>query len=156
VEAFERMPRDWTLILAGAADGYRANSILDRIERSSSRDRIRVTGYVDACVLAELYCRASIFAFPSLDEGFGIPVLEAMAHGIPVITSNRSGLVEVAKDAALFVDPLETEELVCALGELIQSPELRSALIVRGLTRAKSFTWERSIRATHGIYEELR
>lgn len=155
VEAFERLPREWMLVLAGAANGYGARSILDRIEKSPNRDRIQVTGYVDRPNLEKLYSRASIFAFPSLDEGFGIPVLEAMAHGVPVIASNSSALPEVAKDAALLVDPLETEELTQALKEVIENPELKSKLVSLGLSRAKSFTWQRTVRSTHKVYEEL-
>jgi len=105
VEAFEQLPGDWSLVLAGAAGGFGAEQILQRIESSPFRDRIQVTGYVSRAKLSELYLRASIFAFPSLDEGFGIPVLEAMAHGVPVITSNGSALVEAAGSAALLVDP---------------------------------------------------
>ena len=94
-------------MLAGS-NGYGAEEILARIENSPARDRIRVTGYVSAADLAGWYARAAIFAFPSLDEGFGMPVLEAMAAGVPVITSNRSALPEVAGDAALLVDPDDT------------------------------------------------
>ncbi len=155
VEAFERLPQEWMLVIAGAANGYGARSVLDRIEKSPNRDRIQVTGYVDRPDLEQLYSRASIFAFPSLDEGFGIPVLEAMAHGIPVITSNCSALAEVAHDAALLVDPLETDELTKSLKELIENPALRSKLISVGLSRASSFTWERTARLTHNVYEEF-
>ena len=91
-------------MLAGSR-GYGSAEILARIERSPARDRISVTGYVSPAELAGWYARAMIFAFPSLDEGFGMPVLEAMAAGIPSVTSNRSALPEVAGDAALLVDP---------------------------------------------------
>ncbi len=80
------------MCVAGSPTGYRATEILDRIERSKCRDRIRITGYVTEQELARLYSRASIFAFPSLAEGFGIPALEAMSHGVPVLTSKGSAL----------------------------------------------------------------
>jgi glycosyltransferase involved in cell wall biosynthesis len=102
-----------------------------------------------------LYSRASIFALPSLDEGFGIPVLEAMAHGVPVVTSNRSALVEVAGDAALLVDPYDVEELGCALERLMNDLELRAKLSNLGRARAKHYTWERAVKATYAIYREL-
>ena len=86
--------------------GIRLGEIRARIESSPARDRIAVLGYAPPDELAAWYARASIFAFPSLDEGFGMPVLEAMAAGAPVMTSNRSGLPEVAGDAALLVDPM--------------------------------------------------
>jgi glycosyltransferase involved in cell wall biosynthesis len=101
VEAFERMPADWKLMLAGSATGFGSAKILKRIEESGARERIQITGYLSGPALDRLFARSSIFAFPSLDEGFGMPVLEAMMRGVPVITSNRSALPEVAGDAAL-------------------------------------------------------
>ena len=154
VEAFETLPTDWRLVLAGAPTGYQAGTILDRIRNSAGRDRIQVTGYISAKDLEQWYARASIFAFPSLDEGFGIPVLEAMAHGVPVITSQRSGLPEAAGSAALLIDPERTDELRCALERLIHEPELRSRLAELGRARAKQYTWERAVRSTHSVYEE--
>ena len=117
VESFETVPSPWQLVLAGS-NGYGAEEILARIESSPARDRIHVTGYVSAAELAAWYARAAVFAFPSLDEGFGMPVLEAMSAGVPVITSNRSALPEVAGDAALLVDPEDTEAIGRALREL--------------------------------------
>ena len=90
VQAFESMPRSWNLVLAGAPNGYGAEEALEAIEKSFARDRIRVTGYVSAEELAELYATSSIFVFPSLDEGFGMPIIEAMAHGTPVMASDRA------------------------------------------------------------------
>lgn len=155
VEAFERVAGDWRLILAGAPTGYQAPRIIQRIERSTCRNRIEVTGYVSRRELEHLYSRSSIFAFPSLDEGFGLPVLEAMAHGVPVITSNRSALPEVAGDAALLVNPNETEELETALSRLISSAELRTRLSEIGRSRAQLYTWDKAVRATYSIYREL-
>ena len=150
IEAFEALPQDWRLILAGAPSGYGAAAILARVH-----PRIEVTGYLPAPQLEQLYARASIFAFPSLDEGFGIPVLEAMAHGVPVITSNSSALPEVAGDAALLVDPLSTAEITTALERLAADTDLRQQLAGRGLERAKMFSWERTVAATYSIYGEL-
>lgn len=155
VEAFERLPSPWRLILAGATDGYGADAVLKRIAASPARGRIAVTGYVSSSELNELYGRASIFAFPSLDEGFGIPVLEAMAHGLPVVTSNRSALPEASGDAALLVDPLETDEIHTALTRLADDSALRSTLSSRGRARAALFSWDKAVRATHQVYERL-
>lgn len=165
VEAFERLARNsrnaapvedpWRLVLAGAPSGYRAGEIIDRIEKSTCRDRIELPGYVSQSDLERLYSRASIFALPSLDEGFGIPVLEAMAHGVPVITSNRSALVEVAEPAALLVDPYAVEELECALKRLMNDHTLRATLSDLGRARAKHYTWDRAVEATYSIYREL-
>jgi glycosyltransferase involved in cell wall biosynthesis len=158
IEAFEKLSGDkdpWRLVLAGAPSGYQADRILERIGKSTCRDRVEIAGYVSLSELESLYSRASIFALPSLDEGFGIPVLEAMAHGVPVVTSNRSALVEVAGDAALLVDPYDVEELGCALERLMNDLELRAKLSNLGRARAKHYTWERAVKATYTIYREL-
>lgn len=155
VEAFERLPSPWRLILAGATNGYGADAILQRIAASPARGRIAVAGYVSSSELHELYGRASIFAFPSLDEGFGIPILEAMAHGLPVVTSNGSALPEASGDAALLVDPLETDEIYAALSRLADDSALRSTLSSKGRARAALFSWDKAVRATHQVYERL-
>ncbi|MGI9074159.1 MAG: glycosyltransferase family 4 protein [Bryobacteraceae bacterium] len=165
IEAFERLSghgqdrelpeKSWRLVLAGAPSGYQADRILDRIEKSTCRGRIEIAGYVSQSELENLYSRAAIFALPSLDEGFGIPVLEAMAHGVPVLTSNRSALVEVAGNAALLVDPYDVEELECALERLMNDLELRAELSDLGRARAKCYTWDRAVQATYSIYQEL-
>ena len=155
VEAFEQMPPDWRLVLAGAGTGFGASEILKRIEASPARERITLNGYVRADELDSLYGKASIFAFPSLDEGFGMPVLEAMAHRLPVITSNRSALPEVAGDAALLVNPYKTEEIAAALQRLAQDSTLREELAQAGRNRAKLFTWENAAERTYSTYKEL-
>ncbi|MBV8865981.1 MAG: glycosyltransferase family 4 protein [Acidobacteriaceae bacterium] len=155
LEAFQSLPATWRLVLAGAPSGYRASEILDRIEASRSRERIEVTGYVSRERLDDLYTRASIFAFPSLDEGFGIPVLEAMAWGIPVITSNGSALAELGRGVALLVDPRQVGEIANALINLAENEDLREKLIRAGQLRAAEFTWEKAIRRTYQVYREL-
>jgi glycosyltransferase involved in cell wall biosynthesis len=155
VQAFERLPEPWVLVLAGSPTGYRAHEVLSRIEASPQRDRIQVTGYLRQEELDRLYRRACIFAFPSLDEGFGIPVLEAMAYGIPVVTSNRSALPEVAGDAALLVNPAQTEEIEAALRQLIEDRTLRQRLSDAGKTRAALYSWGGAVQRTHTVYQEL-
>jgi glycosyltransferase involved in cell wall biosynthesis len=153
VRAFELLPDSWRLALAGAADGYGATDELRAVEESQARSRIDVLGYVTAAQLDSLYSRASIFAFPSLDEGFGMPILEAMAHGIPVLTSNSSAMPEVAGDAALLVDPLNIGD---ALQRLAADESLRADLASRGLERVKQFTWESAVEKTWAVYDEVR
>jgi glycosyltransferase involved in cell wall biosynthesis len=154
VEAFETLEPPWRLVLAGS-NGYGAEEILARIETSPARDRIRVTGYVSVDELAGWYARASIFAFPSLDEGFGMPVLEAMAAGIPVVTSNRSALPEVAGEAAVLVDPEDSGALGDALRELTINVDLCRELARRGIARARMFTWEIAVQQTWDVYRSL-
>ncbi len=153
VRAFRGMPSDWRLILAGS-QGYEAVETLAEI-----RDRVEVTGYVSDAELAALYAKASIFAFPSLDEGFGMPILEAMAAGIPVLTSDRSSMPEVVRDAAgdaaLLVDPTNDEQIEAKLKELAANETLRQSLIEKGRARAQNFTWEKAVGETAAVYEEL-
>jgi O-antigen biosynthesis alpha-1,2-mannosyltransferase len=155
VEAFERLEPGWKLVLAGSF-GFGSEEILDRIRDSPRSRDIVVPGYVTRSTLRQLYLRAMIFAFPSLDEGFGMPVLEAMACGLPVVTSNRSALPEVAGDAALLVDPTNVDELAQALQTIIKQDGLQKMLRERGLARAAKFSWSEAIAKTWDVYQELR
>jgi glycosyltransferase involved in cell wall biosynthesis len=155
VKAFENMPAGWRLTLAGATDGFEAAPELRAVEDSPRKRDIELLGYVSNAALESLYARASIFAFPSLDEGFGIPVLEAMAHQIPVITSNCSALPEAAGDAAILVEPTNVDQLAEGLNRLASSEELRAALTRRGLERARMFPWEAAVTRTWAVYESL-
>jgi glycosyltransferase involved in cell wall biosynthesis len=171
IEAFERasanVPSDrpgpsrdrqgadpWSLVLAGS-DGWQSDEVRERIAKSPVADRISITGYVTNEQLEDLYRKARVFAFPSLDEGFGIPVIEAMARGVPVLTSNKSALPEAAGDAALLVDPLDVDSIASGLSQLTSDPQLRLDLRTRGLARAAEMTWERAVDKTWQVYEEL-
>jgi len=154
VEAFETVDPDWRLVLAGSP-GFGSAEIVARIARSPARERIAVPGYVSPADLAALYARARIFAFPSLDEGFGMPVLEAMAAGVPVVTSNRSALPEVAGAAAILVNPDDTEALGQALRELARNEELCNEMARLGAERARLFTWSKAVRETWDVYREV-
>jgi glycosyltransferase involved in cell wall biosynthesis len=154
VEAFETLRSDWRLILAGGA-GFGSGDILDRIARSPRRSSIEWTGYVDAGRLEELYARASIFAFPSLDEGFGMPVLDAMAHGVPVLTSGHGALKEVSGDAALHIDPEDSGSISNALHRLTESEALRTELTQAGLEHCSAFSWDIARRQTWRVYKDL-
>jgi glycosyltransferase involved in cell wall biosynthesis len=156
VKAFERMPEGWRLAIAGANTGFGAADELRAVEESPRRSEIDVLGYVTTEKLNDLYGRAGIFAFPSLDEGFGMPVLEAMAHGIPVVASNRSAIPEVAGDAALLVDPVSTEALGEAMLRLAAEGPLRTDLARRGRERALQFPWRAAVERTWAVYGELR
>jgi glycosyltransferase involved in cell wall biosynthesis len=155
VRAFAAVPSDWRLILAGSA-GYGAEQILREIADSPNRDRISVTGYLSNEELARYYSKASIFAFPSLDEGFGMPVLEAMRAGVAVVASDRSAVPEVCGDAALLIDPLRVDALAEAIGNLARDEEARALLEDRGKRRASQFSWQRAASETWAIYSELR
>jgi glycosyltransferase involved in cell wall biosynthesis len=142
------------LVLAGSA-GYGADSIFAQIAASPASTRIQVTGWLPDRELDRCYAQARIFAFPSMDEGFGLPVLEAMSRGVPVLTSNRSALPEVADGAALLVDPENEEEIASGLRRLAADESLRAELKKRGLERAALFTWELAVERTWDVYQEL-
>jgi len=154
VEAFEQIDSGWKLVLAGSY-GFDAKEALDRIARSPRRLNIQVLGYVPDLQLEELYRRAAIFAFPSLDEGFGMPVLDAMARGVPVLTSSVSAMPEVAGSAALLVDPSDVPAIADGLSRLIADSALREHLVCAALERVKEFSWEKSVDATWQVYKEL-
>jgi glycosyltransferase involved in cell wall biosynthesis len=154
VEAFEGVASGWKLVLAGSF-GFDAEEALQRIERSPRRGDIAVPGYVSEQDLETLYQRASVFAFPSLDEGFGMPVLDAMARGVPVLTSNISAMPEVAGRAALFVDPADIQSVAENLRKLTEDAALRAELARKGLERSSEFGWEKAVSATWAVYQEL-
>lgn len=154
VRAFARVPQPWKLVLVGGR-GYGWEEVEIAIAESPARDRISAPGYTGDAALHELYARASIFAFPSLDEGFGMPVLEAMAWGVPVLCSNRSSMPEVAGDAACLVDPLRQNEIEDALMHLTADLAFRRLLAGKGSIRIKAFRWEQAVEQTYAIYREL-
>ncbi|MBX9600726.1 MAG: glycosyltransferase family 4 protein [Bryobacteraceae bacterium] len=154
VEAFHRTPPGWKLILAGST-GFGGEATLDAVERSPRRDDIVLPGYTSGAELEKLYRKARIFAFPSLDEGFGMPVLEAMAHGVPVLTSRRSAMPEVAGDAAVLVDPEDVESIAEGLRNLMEDEGYREQLRSRSLQRAAEFRWETAVRRTWDVYQEI-
>jgi glycosyltransferase involved in cell wall biosynthesis len=116
---------------------------------------VRFLGYMPDETLAVLYRLTSVFVFPSLYEGFGLPPLEAMASGAPVVTSNVSSLPEVAGDAAVLVDPYDPRSIADGIRRVLAEPELQAALRERGLRRAGEFSWEQSIRRVRQIYGEI-
>lgn len=125
------------------------------VHRCKLHTHVRFFGFVPDRMLAVLYRLADAFVFPSLYEGFGLPPLEAMASGTPVITSNVSSLPEVVGDAALLVDPYDTGAIADALERVLSDEALRRDLIARGHARASGFSWERSVRRIREIYLEV-
>jgi len=124
------------------------------VRRLGLRDAVRFLGYVPAADIPALYSAATAFVFPSLYEGFGLPVIEAMACGTPVLTSRVSATAEVAGDAALLVDPLSVDEIVGGLRRLLTDAVERARLRERGLVRAAQFSWARAAEETHMVYRE--
>ena len=136
------------LLVLGGKRGWLTEDIERRASELGVADRVRFTGYIADQDLPALLSGALAFVFPSLYEGFGMPVLEAMACGTPVLTSSTSSLPEIAGDAALLVDPTDTAALATALARLADDTALRADLQQRGLARAARFTWERCAQET--------
>lgn len=142
------------LVLAGGL-GWKAEPVLARIEELGLTADVKLLGSIPYAELPSLYNGALLFVFPSLYEGFGLPPLEAMACGTPVITSNVSSLPEVVGEAGLLVDPTRTAELAEAMRRLATDAELRAVLRERGLSQAAQFTWDRAAVETLAVYRQV-
>jgi glycosyltransferase involved in cell wall biosynthesis len=157
LDAYERLlarhSRVPALVIAGGAEAGTAG-LLARLDRPPLAGRVEYRGYVGAAEREALFKGALALVLPSFDEGFGIPALEAMSAGVPVVVSNRAALPEVVGDAGLYIDPDDVESLTAALGRVIADPQLCADLRRRGLDRASRFTWTDSARAVRRAYED--
>jgi len=147
------LPNLW-LVIVGKA-GWMYEDIEAAISRLDLARRVILLGYVDDTDLPALYNLADVFAFPSLYEGFGIPPLEAMACGVPVVMADNSALPETAGDAALLVDASDRHALACALSDALSNPRLRQELTHKGVERARHFTWEAAAQSLLATYRQL-
>lgn len=141
------------LVLAGKR-GWLDNETFRAAEQNALGKDILFTGYVPEPDLVGLYSGAICFVYPSYFEGFGLPVVEAMQCGVPVITGNRTSLPEVVGDAGLLFDPFDTKALVDALTQVISDPACRAGLRTRGLERAKHFNWKTTAQLTLSAYQQ--
>jgi len=132
-----------------------AEPILEAVRRARLEEAAIFPGHVPLEDLRVLYSSCSLFVFPSLYEGFGMPVLEAMACGAPVVSSNASSLPEVVSDAAVLVNPLDVEGLTAAMTRVAEDATLREELRKRGALRIKAFSWEQSARDLLRVYQKL-
>ena len=142
------------LVIAGGK-GWKYEGIFETYKNSPCKKNIQMLDYIAEEDKIALYKGAELFVFPSLYEGFGMPVLEAMASGTPVITSNVSSLPEVAGDAAILVNPYDVKEISKAMKNIIENEELKKKMIRKGLDQVKKFTWEESVKKLEKIYSEL-
>lgn len=141
----------YPLVLAGGP-GWLNQHIHDSLDGPVSQGWVRYLGYVSERDLPQLYAGAALFVYPSVYEGFGLPPVEAMASGVPVIVANRSCLPEVCGDAAQYVDPDDLVQFSAAIQESLENPQQRAEFVRRGLKRAAGYTWERCISATAAVY----
>jgi len=154
VRAFAQLKREHiphTLVIGGAK-GWGCDEIFATVEALGLQDQVYFAGYVPQDELPLWYNAAEVFVYPSSFEGFGLPVLEALACGTPVVTSNTTALPEVVGDAGLLVDPSNVEALAEALGRVLRDASLRQSLRARGLARAAQFSWTRAARETAQVY----
>lgn len=128
---------------------------LKSIQQEHVQNRVHTPGYIDSEDLPLLYSCSSVFLFPSLSEGFGMPILEAMASGIPVVTSNISAMPEIAGQAARLVDPYDAEAMALALTQVLSNSSERAELVAKGLRRAEEFRWSKVAERTLEIYERV-
>jgi glycosyltransferase involved in cell wall biosynthesis len=141
------------LVIAGKR-GWYTEPLFRRVERLGLGRRVRFTGYVADEALPALYSLADLFVFPSRYEGFGLPPLEAMACGVPVISSHAASLPEVVGDAGVLVPPGDPQALAAAMREVLTDEARRAEMRARGLARARCFSWEETARRTVKVYEE--
>jgi glycosyltransferase involved in cell wall biosynthesis len=153
-EIQDQIPKDTALVLVGkeARDFDETVMLVDALRL---RDRVIFTGFAAVPELPLLYNAADLCVYPSFYEGFGLPPLEAMACGTPVITSNTSSIPEVTGDAAVLVNPHDMYDLADKIKQVLNSPELQEKMREDGLAQASNFTWEKCARETLGLYEKL-
>lgn len=154
LEALSRLPADTPpLVMAGPRKDA-ADDVATAVERWGLEDRVILPGHVAEEDLAPLYACADAFLFPSLDEGFGLPLLESFACGTPVLASTAGALPETAGGAALLVDPLDVDALADGIRRILGDGDLRADLAAKGLERAAAMTWEATARLTLDVYRE--
>lgn len=154
IQAFVGVDTQATLVIAGGK-GWQSDDIYAEVKRQGLTNRVHFTGFVADDDLPALYSAATLLAYPSLYEGFGLPVLESMACGTPVVASNQSSLLEVVGDAGLQVNPTDTAAITAAMQQLLDNADLRQKLSVAGKKQAAKFTWSSMAADLIEIYKEL-
>ncbi|HKE84906.1 MAG TPA: glycosyltransferase family 1 protein [Vicinamibacterales bacterium] len=158
IEAFDELRRsgfEHVKLLIIGDEISKLPSLRRAVHHYKLHKQVRFLGYLSDDQLAILYRLASVFVFPSLYEGFGLPPLEAMASGTPVVTSNVSSLPEVVGDAAVLVNPYDVDAIVDGLRRVLTDPALAAEMRRKGIERAREFSWERSVAKTWGVYQQV-
>jgi alpha-1,3-rhamnosyl/mannosyltransferase len=158
ITAYQSLPqslrRRYPLVIAGAK-GWGIKEVKEILPSFQRDEKPIFTGYIPQSLLPCLYVGASLFVYPSLYEGFGLPVLEAMAFGVPIITSDSTSLPEVVGDAGVLIDPYDVDHLKEAMMELLKNEKERREMAEKGIARAKLFSWEKCARQTLNVYEKV-
>jgi glycosyltransferase involved in cell wall biosynthesis len=158
LQAYRKLLDDYKrpegLVLAGSR-GWLSEEVYDTVKALNLDDRVRFVGRVPSEDLLYLYNAAQLLVHPSFYEGFGLPPLEAMTCGTPIIASNVSALPEVVGDAAILIDPHDVEGLTVAMWRVLTDQDLRASLAAKGLKRAKMFSWQRAAQETLDLYRRV-
>jgi glycosyltransferase involved in cell wall biosynthesis len=154
LRAFARLRSRSVLVLPGYATPFE-NELTALASEVGIANRVRFLGWVSDADLEGLYAAATCFVFPSLAEGFGLPIVEAMERALPVACSNVSSLPEVAADAVRYFDPLDVDDIAAAMDELLTDPSQAERFARAGLERAKAFSWQRTAEATLQTYDRV-
>lgn len=154
IAAFDRLQPDADLVMVGRPV-WNVEALYRQAQASRMRGRIRFLGYVNAADRPTVYQMAQAFVYPSYYEGFGLPALEAMGSGVPVVASGTTSLPEVVGDGGLLVDPYDVHDLASALDAVLQDSALRSRCIDRGVARARRFTWDATVQLSAGVISKL-
>jgi glycosyltransferase involved in cell wall biosynthesis len=154
IQAFAKVDSKAMLVIAGGT-GWKNEAIFDEVNKLGLQERVRFPGFVAEVNLPALYSAATLVIYPSLYEGFGLPVLEALACGAPVIASNRSSLPEVVGEAGLLIDPYDIEGMAMAMRQLLEDSSLRARLSGAGQARAASFTWSKTATELVNLYKKV-
>jgi glycosyltransferase involved in cell wall biosynthesis len=166
IEAFEKLHEDKTnicesstnnnikLVIVGGK-GWLSKKIFEKAKKSKFSSDIIFTGQVSPDKLLEIYQNAEVFVLPSFYEGFGLPILEAMANGVPVIAGNNSGMVEIVGEAGILINPYKPEEIAEAIKKVIQDKNFKEKLVEKGLKQAKKFRWEKCAEKTMKVLNEV-
>ncbi|MEL6501817.1 MAG: glycosyltransferase family 1 protein, partial [Cyanobacteria bacterium J06623_1] len=156
LEAFDRLnDKDCQFVITGKKDDFFYPEIAQQVAKLASRDRIIFLDYVPTEDLPVLYSMAQALVFASLYEGFGLPVLEAMACGCPVITSQVTSIPEVGGDSVLYVDPYDVDSIAQGMQQILTNSELQTDLKHQGLARAKLFSWDKTAEDVNQIFQQL-
>lgn len=154
LRALARLPKNYQMILAGG-NGHGSDVIYAGLRSDTIAGRVTQIGHASRDELSTLYQSASVLLFPSFEEGFGLPVLEAMAWGLPVVTSGTSSLPEVGGDSAAYVDPNNPDDMAARVRQVVENEPLRKNMIEAGLRRAREFPWKKAAQMTLEVYDEL-
>ena len=145
---------DYQLVIAGKKDSFHKN-LEEAVTEAGLQDRVIFTGFVTDQELAGLYKSAKLYVFPSLSEGFGLPPLEAMAHDLPVASSNATCMPEILGDAAVYFDPKRVDDMAKAMLMILTDQKLSEALIKKGRAQVKKYSWKKTALATLDIYNNV-